>query len=219
MQIEPLIIVADKKTIIYANFLSALISQKDDTEDKIVGTKDGSVSVAIYNEEQYLDNKPTIPSDHRVLFIGNGKVAKTEQPNIGVKYNKYGMIYGEIGNRACLYVKNVVPFKEYEKFIKEAQVIQKEVSKVKIKTGDVVQAAAGAAIGAGVELGTAVLGAATILLSGALMPVVAIGGAAVIAGGGIGTLKYNTKKNEVKDQQYRYLVMKCYLDYMNNFMK
>lgn len=216
---KKLIIVTDKKGMTYANFLMGLVSQKDDTDDKIIGTEDGTVTVAIYDEKKYEENKHTITSNQRILFLGNGKVAKTEQLNIGVKYNKYGMIYGEIGNRACLYVKNVVPFKEYEKFIKEAQVIQKEVSKVKIKTGDVAQAAAGAAIGAGVELGTAVLGAATILLSGALMPVVAIGGAAVIAGGGIGALKYNTKKNEVKDQQYRYLVMKCYLDYMNNFMK
>ena len=216
---KKLIVVTEKKTEGYANYLRGLVSQNDDTEEKIIGTKDGEVEIAIYNEKQFQDRKLDMSSNQRLLFVGNSSFMKKEREHFDKKFNKYGMVFGSLGKQACLYVDYVVPMNEYDEFIKYAQGIQEDVRKVTFNAGDVAQVAAGAAVGAGVELGTAVLGAATILATGALMPVIAIGGAAVIAGGGLGTIKYNAKKKEIERQQYDCLILKCYLDYLNDFMK
>ena len=48
----PMIIVADEKDMVYANYLIQLIGQKDDAGGSIVGIEDDSLSAAIY--------KPTI---------------------------------------------------------------------------------------------------------------------------------------------------------------
>ena len=47
-----LIIVAGKSEEQYAEYIKALVSQNDDTDDMIIGTKDGDVSVTILNETQ-----------------------------------------------------------------------------------------------------------------------------------------------------------------------
>ena len=50
-----LMIVCDEKLMEYANYLMALIGQNDDVEGKTVGTKDGTVSAAIYTPKSYKD--------------------------------------------------------------------------------------------------------------------------------------------------------------------
>ena len=42
-----LIIVYNKETEKYANFLRALLTQNDDTKEKIIGVKDGTVDVVV----------------------------------------------------------------------------------------------------------------------------------------------------------------------------
>ena len=50
-----LMIVCDDKSMKHAKYLVQLVGKKDDGEDTTVGTKDGSVSAAIYIEKQYKD--------------------------------------------------------------------------------------------------------------------------------------------------------------------
>lgn len=219
MEKKNLIVVTDKKTEKYGNYLRGLVSQNDDTDEVVVGTKDGEVVLTIYNEKQFADRKLDLSSNQRILFIGNSKLAKAERQHFQVKYNQYGMVFASLGKQACMYVDHVVPMKEYDEFIKMAEETLDNIKKVSIGAKDVAQVAAGAAAGVGIELGTAVLGAATIIASGALMPLVALGGAAVLAGGGITSVKYNAKKKEIEQQQYDCLVMKCYLEYLSEFMK
>ena len=64
-----LIIVCDEKRMEFADLLVALISQNDDEDGKIVGTKDNSVAAAIWTPKQYQDSRTEISSDTHVLFI------------------------------------------------------------------------------------------------------------------------------------------------------
>ena len=100
----PMIIVADEKDMVYANYLIQLIGQKDDAGDSIVGIEDDSLSAAIYTPKNYKDSLPQIPSSQHILFIGQFKEAKEQSKTIPDKFSKMGMHYGWLGKRAVLYV-------------------------------------------------------------------------------------------------------------------
>ena len=103
----PMIIVADEKDMVYANYLIQLIGQKDDAGDSIVGIEDNSLSAAIYTPKIYKDNLSQIPSSQHILFIGQTKEAKEQSKTIPDKFNKMGMHYGWLGKRAVLYVDDM----------------------------------------------------------------------------------------------------------------
>lgn len=98
---KELMIVCDEKLMEYANYLMALIGQNDDENTKIVGTKDGCVSAAIFTPKNYKDTLPKITSNTYILFIGSFKEAKEQGKNVNFKFNKYGMKYGWLGKRNC----------------------------------------------------------------------------------------------------------------------
>lgn len=102
----PLIIVCDDKDMVNANYLIQLIGQKDDIEDSVVGIVDGSVSAAIFTPKDYKDNRPQLPSNQYILFIGQSSVAKEQSKTIPDLFSKLGMHYGWLGKRAVLYVDN-----------------------------------------------------------------------------------------------------------------
>ena len=76
-------IVTDKAHEQYANYLRALISRTDDTPDAPVGAVDGSVSAVVWTEKQYEHNRPEFTSENYVVFIGNGKIIKSERIKSG----------------------------------------------------------------------------------------------------------------------------------------
>lgn len=100
----PMIIVADEKDMVYANYLIQLIGQKDDAGGSIVGIEDDSLSAAIYTPKIYKDNLSQIPSSQHILFIGDTKEAVEQRKTISDKFDKLGMHYGWLGKRAVLYV-------------------------------------------------------------------------------------------------------------------
>ena len=114
-----LMIVCDEKLMEYANYLMALIGQNDDVEGKTVGTKDGTVSAAIYTPKNYKDTLPKITSNTHILFIGSFKEAKEQGKNVNFSFNKYGMKYGWLGKRAVMYVED-------DMFIQFSKSYQKE---------------------------------------------------------------------------------------------
>ncbi|MBM7635529.1 hypothetical protein [Streptococcus saliviloxodontae] len=117
---KKLIIVCDDKTEKYANFLRQLISLKDDTEDEVLGIKDGTVDVVVWKEKHYSDNMATISSKVHILFLGNGKVSKNEfNSSMKMYYDQFGMTYGWLGNRGVIRVTTgIEDEEEYNKFAK-----------------------------------------------------------------------------------------------------
>ena len=121
-----LVIVCDDKTMQYAKYLVQLIGRKDDSKDTTVGTKDGTVSAAIYTEKQYKDTLAKVTSNTHILFIGKNKTTKEEAKFIDLKIDKYGLKYGWQGKRAVMFVDEGVKKDEYDAFIEYAKEYQLE---------------------------------------------------------------------------------------------
>lgn len=188
-----LMIVCDEKLMEYANYLIALIGQNDDTDDKVVGTKDGYVTAAIYTPKNYKDTLPKITSNTHILFIGSFKEAKEQRKNIDLKFNKYGMNYGWLGKRAVMYVEDtMLKKKDYDSFISFSKSYQKEFDKA---TVNFVNALPGAAKWIGVFLPV-------------VYPVAIYG---LVSGG--------KAYKKIKDQQYRCLTMALYLNGLQKFLE
>ncbi len=109
-QTKKLIIVVDKKTNVYGELLSALISMKDDKVDgdtvEIVGVKDGSIDAAIWDEKTYADNLSQLGSSQKIVFIGKIDASKPVMQNINGAndFSKFGIYYGSLGNKAIIHV-------------------------------------------------------------------------------------------------------------------
>lgn len=113
-----LIIVCDKKTEKYANYLRQLVSKNDDGEKGIVGVPDGSVDVAVWLDSDYLANKAQISSSEHIMFVGNNKVSKNEMSSMVIQFDKCGMKYGWLGKRAMMNVDDTEITQEaYDEFI------------------------------------------------------------------------------------------------------
>lgn len=108
-----LVIVCDEKHKKYADYLHQLISLEDDTEESIVGVKDGSVQAAVWLEKDYVKNSHTFSSNQHIVFIGNSKLIKEKSSYMKVVFSKFGIKYGWLGRQAFLSVEKIVPFDEY----------------------------------------------------------------------------------------------------------
>ena len=111
-----LIIVCDEKHRKYGDFLAQLVSLEDDKEDRIVGTKDGSVAAQVWLEKYYKANSATISSNQYLLFIGNGKLAKEKRAHMQLKFDHFGMRYGWLGKQANISVGDPVDIEDYDNF-------------------------------------------------------------------------------------------------------
>lgn len=130
---KELIIVCDESLMEYANYLMALIGQNDDKDEQIVGTKDGTVSAAIWTPKTYKDTLPKITSNTHILFIGSFKEAKEQRKNVNSKFNKYGMHFGWLGKRAVMYVDDkMLEKEEYDHFLKFSKNYQEEFEKATV---------------------------------------------------------------------------------------
>lgn len=104
MQKKKLIIVYDTETEKQAYYLLQMISNSDDTDEKSVGVKDGTVDATMWDEKRYVDNRPGLSSATYVLFMGNGSIAKMARAHIPEVYGNIGMHYGWLGTQGFLYV-------------------------------------------------------------------------------------------------------------------
>jgi hypothetical protein len=131
---KKLLIVCDDKTKVFANQLSQLISSNDDTENEVIGSKDGSVVASVWEEKHFLANEAAISSDQNILFIGHTKPAKSVIPNVTEKFNQFGIHYGWLGNQAVIYVEDkLLKKEEYDRFSDFCKRQQKEFEeKVKL---------------------------------------------------------------------------------------
>lgn len=101
---KQLIIVANEEYLKYATYLQGLVSSIDDEGDKQVGTKDGAVSVVIWDEEHHKANSKSLASGNNVVFFGDSEYIHKNCSEINVKLSKFGMTYGWLGNHANLRV-------------------------------------------------------------------------------------------------------------------
>ena len=65
---KKLVIVCEERLRSYGDFLAQLISRKDDTEENIIGVKDGSVVAQVWTEAEYEGNQAQISSEQYILF-------------------------------------------------------------------------------------------------------------------------------------------------------
>lgn len=248
-----LIIVGEEKTDVYCEYLSMLISSKDDIKNENgevidrVGSTDGTVDSAIWTDKIYLDNRCHTSSRQKILFIGEPKSAESVAPNIICSdENDYGIQIGWLGNKAVINVNTDV-FKNdknkelYRKFYEEyislvmkynsnlfniteeeqakyrtdrmgesldkakhiVNVILKKDDKDTNPTEVNEKAAKGVVVGAGV--------------AAAFVPM-------ILAPLPVAYVLYDAKENKtnlakIKEQQFRYAVLKFYLYYFDAFME
>lgn len=204
---KKLIIVCEEKYRKYGDYLSQLISLEDDTDDEIVGTKDGEVQAQVWLEKDYQANSAQLSSSQYILFVGNSKLIKEKSSYMKVVFSKFGMTYGWLGKQAVLTVGEIVSNKEYDQFIEFALTNQSNLERLiekreekplleEIKENPIRGVKAG---------GIAALG----VLGGA----VAI---APIAGANI--VKRVALSNKIKEQQYSCATMKFYLSSLTEFL-
>lgn len=101
---KQLIIVANDEYLKYATYLQGLISSTDDEEGRHVGTKDGSVSAVIWDEEHHKANLKSLTSGNPVVFFGDSKYVRKNCSEASNEYFEFGMSYGWLGNHANLRV-------------------------------------------------------------------------------------------------------------------
>ena len=202
---KKLIIVCDEKHKKYGDYLSQLISLEDDTEDCVVGIKDGEVATQVWSEKEYQSNAPQISSSQYILFIGESKLIKDKGLHMKTVFSKYGIIYGWLGKQAILTVDTNVSVNEYDEFMNFAFANQADIERlVEKKKSFVEKIKENPMVGAKVA-GIAALG----ILGGAvgLSPVV-----------GLKIKKTIDLKNGIRGQQYSCAIMKFYLEDLSTFL-
>lgn len=217
-----LIIVCDEKRKEYANYLSQLISVEDDTEEKTVGVKDGSVQAQVWLEKDFKANSAMFSSAQYVVFIGNSKLLKEQRSHMKTEFSDFGMVYRKLGHSAAIYVDEVVSMDKYDQFITYAQNYEKDIktlvnNKNKKSETQKVAAGIGATVGGKIAANiSAALGGKTVAAIVApvafTMPIVGVGVCA------IPLAKWAKLKTKIEDQMYTCAIMKFYLENLNKFL-
>ena len=219
-----LVIVSDEKRMTFANNLMAMIGQKDDDGDKIIGIKDGSVKAAIFTPKHYQDNLFRVSSDQPVIFIGDFKEANDCAKGLSCQLNMHGMHFGWLGNRAVMYVDKVKRSKkdDYEEFLLFANSYysdcENKISATKEGAKTAVMGAGIAGVTAGVVgvgvAAAAILNPVVALLTFAIAPTSALS----LFDAGKNWLKLNTNE-KILTQKYSCLTAVVYLDYLRAFLE
>ena len=126
-QMTKLVIVCGEHEKKYGNYLRQLICSNDDKEGETVGVEDGTVDVAVWSEEEYKSNSPTISSSLYLLFIGENKASKSEVVSMPIIFNRFGMKYGWRGKRGMLIVDKVLTHAE---LIKECNIFTQQFESI-----------------------------------------------------------------------------------------
>lgn len=265
--IKKLIIVGDEKSDVYCEYLSMLISCRDDEKsenenDKTVGIVDGTVDSAIWTDEIYRNNRCHTSSRQKILFIGDSRSSKNVAPNIQCfDENNYGVIIGWLGNKAVInadvdvFKKDKVLYQkfydEYVSLVKEynnklfdienekpAKFIDERIKENLDKTKQVVNSLVGKKLinkdeekqdnikPSNLDMTEVVPLVGTTSLAGISISIPGV--APMILGclplPCISYIAHEAKESKInydkiKEQQFRYAVLKFYLNYFNAFME
>lgn len=202
-----LIIVCDEKHRKYGDYLSQLISLEDDTEDCVVGIKDGEVATRVWSEKEYKSNASQISSSQYILFIGESKLIKEKGLHMKPVFSKYGMLYGWLGKQAILTVETNVSVKEYDDFLDFALANQADIKRIEEKKED---KSFGDKVKEKSMVGAKVAGIAAFGV---------LGGAVILSSDiGLTIKKTLDLKKGIREQQYSCAVMKFYLEGLSAFL-
>ena len=130
-----------------------------------------------------------------MLFIGDGKIAKSQRTSIVERHNAHGMVYGWLGKRAVMYIDNpATKQEEYAAFQEYAKQYKDKVETLitKLDTEEIIQEAA--------------IGAALLVWLGPI-------------GGGIEAARFFKKRQEIIQQQMDCLALIMYLEGISKFME
>ena len=217
---KKLMIVGDDKTNAYCEFLSMLISAKDDKKNQEdgkvqeIGIKDGSLSASVWSDKTYRDNlaqTASAASNNLFVFIGENDASKNILQNITPHYhNEYGIHIGWLGSKAAITVDyNVLKDElkgKYLRFYEEYTQLCKQYDAHMLEDKKAAsQADTPPKIPLVFQSGSYLLGAIV-----SFAPVIV---SAVL-------IKNSVKRKKViVEQMYRYAVLKFYLDFLKKFVK
>lgn len=217
--IRKLIIVCDDQTHGYGNYLRQLVSTNDD-DNNIVGTKDGSIGVAVWLEKDYLANMATITSDQHVLFIGENQASKNEISSMNVKFDSFGMKYGWLGKRGMMIVSKTIDNpEEYNEFIELCRNYKTEFEPIELKKS-LPEQAIDAAVGAMGDIPNVISNVGNTVFS------FLVGSAPAIVADTVNAVAEATKwitttddQRKITDQQFRALTLILYMDGLSEFLE
>lgn len=115
-----------KKTLIVVykdellmNQLKKMVETHDDTDEGIVGTRDGSINIVSWTEKVWLANKKAGNIQGKILYLGDIKGTDKLIPVLDVKFDDSGVRYGWAGNQAVLFAdpKTIIDRKSYDEFL------------------------------------------------------------------------------------------------------
>lgn len=118
-----LVVVAKDEML--AQAMAQLIDRNDDTEDQVVGTRDGSVYVIVSDEKFYQKVLAGRVAGQKKIFIGNLKSSENCRKSSVKRYEKFGVSYGWGGTDAYIACDTKALDKKavYEEFLKEINAI------------------------------------------------------------------------------------------------
>ena len=105
IKMKGIIIVCEDKLRKYGDFLAQLVSLEDDTDESIIGVKDGEVNAVVWSESEYKSNTSQLSSNQHILFIGNSKMIKEKREHMLKKFCEHGIDYRWLGKQAALFVE------------------------------------------------------------------------------------------------------------------
>ena len=116
-----LVIVA--KDELLAQAMAQLIDRTDDTEENVVGTKDGSVYVIVADEKFYQKVLAGRVAGQKKLFIGSIKSSENVRKSSVKRFEAHGVSYGWGGTDAYITneVKALDKKADYDAFLKEIE--------------------------------------------------------------------------------------------------
>ena len=114
-----LVVVAKDELI--AQAMAQLIERNDDTDEGVVGTKDGSVYVIVADEKFYQKFLVGRVAGQKKLFIGNLKISENLRKSSVKRFEKHGVSFGWAGSDAYISceTKKLDKKSDYEAFLKE----------------------------------------------------------------------------------------------------
>ena len=133
-----------KDELLFQQLKKLVETDDDESEEVVIGTKDGTVRLVRWEEEKWLYRSKTDTVDTKVIVIGDSRGADNGVKLMNVKYDQYGVRYGWVGN--CAYVhadlRKIHAKGVYDAFLRElnempAPEIIKEDKKLRLnwKTG------------------------------------------------------------------------------------
>lgn len=135
--------IVTKDELLFQQIKKLVETDDDESEEVVVGTKDGTVRIVRWEESKWVYRNKTDAVDTKVIVIGDCK--KTEGAQLmDARFDQYGIRYGWIGNVAYIHadLRKIRGKGVYDEFLKElgamrAPEIIKEDKKLRLnwKTG------------------------------------------------------------------------------------